>query len=50
MTQKEKFSLLTIEDLKKIDDAIYHFSHGGVWAKLNSQFWEDVLKFLQEGE
>lgn len=50
MTQKEKFSLLTVEDLKTIDDAIYEFSDGGVWAKMNNQFWKDVLKFLQEGE
>ena len=50
MTQKEKFSLLTVEDLKKIDDVIYDLSDGGVWAKLNSQFWKDVLKTLQEGK
>lgn len=50
MTQKEKFSLLTVEDLKKIDDTIYDFSGGSVWAKMNSQFWKDVLKALQEGK
>jgi hypothetical protein len=50
MTQKEKFSLLTVEDLKKIDDTIYDLSDGGVWIKMNSQFWRDVLKALQEGK
>lgn len=46
MTQKEKFSLLTAEDLKKIDDTIYDLSGGSVWAKMNSRFWEDVLNAL----
>lgn len=50
MTQEEKFSLLTVEDLKKIDDTIYDLSGGSVWAKMNSQFWKGVLKSLQEGK
>ena len=48
MTNKEKYSLLTVEDLKKIDDVIYTVSGGSVWAKMNSQFWRDALKKLQE--
>jgi hypothetical protein len=46
MTQKEKFSLLTAEDLKKINDTIYDLSGGSVWVKMNSRFWEDVLNAL----
>ena len=50
MTQEERFSLLTVEDLRKINDIIHTLSGGSVWAKMNSQFWKDVLKALQEGK
>ena len=48
MTQEEKFNLLTVEDLRKIDDTIDRISGGHFWAKCSSDFWRDVLKELQK--
>lgn len=48
MTRKEKFQLLTVDDLKEIDDIIYRISDGHFWAKCSSDFWRDVLKELQK--
>lgn len=47
MTQKEKFNLLTVDDIRKIDDVIGRVSGGHSWAKCSSDFWMDVLKKLQ---
>lgn len=48
MERSEKFKLLTVEDLKEIDDTIDRISGGHFWAKCSSDFWRDVLKELQK--
>ena len=50
MTRKEKFQLLTVEDLEEIDETIYRISDGHFWAKCSSAFWRDVLEELQNKE
>ena len=48
MERSEKFKLLTVEDLKEIDDTIDRISGGHFWAKCSSDFWRDVLEELQK--
>ena len=48
LSRKEIFQLLTVDDLKEIDDTIDRISGGHFWAKCSTAFWRDVLEELQK--
>ena len=48
LSRKEIFQLLTVDDLREIDDTIYRISGGHTWAKCSTAFWRDVLEELQK--